>query len=223
MTSVERHLGSFAVCFWLWFRFAHDRKAWRRGSRPPFGPSRRVSPWFGRQCRCANLRQNARHPSSQLPWRDGSLVAFPRTHDGQPALLAEQHLIASTGHQPAPAFQLFGGAQVSLFPEQVLFEEAIAMLLGEPLAIPGTDLLQRYLWIACPEKPAFARVTLGVTSCFPLDTDHTDFGLGSLPKMHALPTGDDHPLALLIGAFPVRISLAMRLGAAALKEGGGHV
>src|SRR5216117_2080486 len=156
MTTISLQSGPFAMRFGHRFGFAHHGKAW--GERPDstFARSRRFAARFGQQGRCAKQMQNAGHHAANLPRRDRALCAFPRTVDGQAELFAQQQLIASTRHDPTPAFHLFRCAQVSLFPEQVLFEKAIAMLLREALAIPGAHLLQRHLLSACPDEPTFA-------------------------------------------------------------------
>lgn len=40
-----------------------------------------------------------------------------------------------------------------------------------------------------------------------------------LPEMQVLPTGDQHPLALLVGTFPLGIGRPIGLGVLPLKEG----
>src|SRR5947209_1004654 len=192
MTPMVKHSGRFAGRFWHLFGFAHHGKAWCRPSNPAFAPSGRFSARFGRLSRCAKLLQNAGHPTTQLSWGSWQLSAFPRTQHGQPALLTEQQLIAGAGHQPAPAFHLLRRAQVRLRPEQVLLEEAIAMLLGEALAIPGAHLLQGHVLGASPQEPALARVAFGITGGFSLHADHTDFALRRLAEMQLLPAGDEH-------------------------------
>ena len=145
-------------------------------------------------------------------------MAFPRTQGCHAERLGEQQLIASTRYNPTPAFDLLGSAQMRLGPEQILLEEAIAMLLGEALAIPGADLCQGHILFAKPDEPTLARITLGVTGSFPQHADHPDFGLGCLAEMQVLPTRDDHALAVLIDPFPLGIGRPVGLGAAALKE-----
>src|SRR6266567_9304252 len=218
MTTISRPLGPFAVRFWHRFGFAHDRKAWCGCPLPAFWPAGRFSAQFGPQGGCAKLRQKTRYHAAHLPRGDRTLCAFPRTQHRQAELLTEQQLIAGTGHDPAPAFDLLRGAQMRLGPEQVLLEKAIAMLLGEALAIPGAHLLQWHVLVAGPNEPTFAGVALGIPCGFPLHTDHAHFGLRSLPKMQVLPAADLHPLALLINAFPLGIGRPIRLGTAALKE-----
>src|SRR5437870_1633562 len=100
-----------------------------------------------------------------------------------------------------------------LFPEQVLLEKAIAMLLREALAIPGAHLLQWHILLPCPDEPTDPRVAFAVLGGFPLHTDHTNFGKRGLAEMQAFPAGDHHPLALLIGSFPLRIGRPICFGA----------
>src|SRR2546426_1092354 len=145
MTTISLHLGPFAVRFWHRFGFAHDRKAWGGCPLPTCGPAGRFSAWFGPRGGCAKLTQKARYHATHLPRSDRALFAFPRTQHRQAELLTEQQLIAGTGHDPTPTFDLLRGTQVRLGPEQLLLEEAIAMLLGEAFTIPGTHLLQGHL------------------------------------------------------------------------------
>src|SRR6266516_1309473 len=175
MTMMLLHSSPFAVRFWHRFGFEHHRKAWRRRSSPTCGPSGRFSTRFGRFGRCANLHQNAGHHATYLSRGDRTLLAFPWTQNRLTEMLGQQQLIASTGHDPTPAFDLRRRAQVCLGPEQVLLEKAIAMLLREALAIPGTHLLQRDIPLVSPHEPTFARVAFALTGGLPLYAEHPDF------------------------------------------------
>src|SRR5437588_347973 len=187
MTRLLMHLGPFALRFWHRFGFAYHRKAWGRCSLPTFLPARRFSAGFGRSSRCANLLQNAGHHATHLLRGNRPLLAFPGTLKSESKLFAQQQLIASTGQQPTPAFHLFGGTQMRLFPKQILLEKTIAMFLREALAIPGAYLLQGHLLASSPHEPAFARVAFAVTGGFPLHADHTDLSLWGLSEMQLLP------------------------------------
>src|SRR5690348_7568251 len=192
MTTMVKPSGYFALRFWHLFGFAHHGKAWCRRPLPAFAPARRFSAWFGRQSWCAKLLQKAGHPSAHLLRGDRALFAFPRTQQSQAAVLTEQQQVASTSHDPTPAFHLFRGAQMGRRPEQVLLEEAIAMLLGEAPTIPRTDLLQAHFLRTGPDEPALARVALGIACGLPLHADHAYLQLWGLPKVQVVPTGDDH-------------------------------
>ncbi len=106
MTMMLLHSSPFAVRFWHRFGFEHHRKAWRRRSNPTCGPSGRFSTRFGRFGRCANLHQNAGHHATYLSRGDRTLLAFPWTQNRLTEMLGQQQLIASTGHDPTPAFDL---------------------------------------------------------------------------------------------------------------------
>src|SRR6266705_1597025 len=137
MTPSARYLSPFAVRFGHRFGLAHHRKAWCGRSDLAFGPAGRFSARFGPQGGCAKLTQKPGHHATHLSRGGRTLCAFPRMQQGYAVWLSKQQLIADTGHQPTPAFDLLRGAQVRLGPEQVLLEETIAMLLGKTLAIPG--------------------------------------------------------------------------------------
>src|SRR6266571_701366 len=218
MRPMVMPLGPFAVRFWPRFGFFDHHKAGSGRSNSAFGPAGRFSTRFGRGSWCAKLLQKARHRPPYLLRGGRTLSALPRAQHRQAAVLAEQQLIAGTGHQPTPAFHLLRGAQVGLLPEQVLLEKAIAMLLREALAIPGPHLRQWQLRLASPDEPTFAWVTLGATGGLPLHPDHGDLGLRGLLEMQPFPTGDHHALAVLIDALPLRRGLPMGLGARSLKE-----
>src|SRR5437899_572470 len=203
MRPIDKPLGPFAMRFWHRFGFFDHRKARSRCSDSAFAPPGRFSAWFGTRGRCAKLTQKTRHHPAHLPRGGRTLVAFPWTQDCHAERLGEQQLIAGTRYNPTPAFDLLGSAQMRLGPEQILLEEAIAMLLGETLAIPGAYLFQAHILTASPDEPTLARITLGVTGSCPQHADHTDFGLGCLLKMQVLPTRDDHALAVLIDPFPL--------------------
>src|SRR5260370_22501920 len=191
-------LGPFAARFWHRFGFFDHRESCGGRCDPTFAPARRFSPRFGRQSRCAKLLQIAGQHPTHLSRGGWALSALPRTAHGQAAVLAEQQLIASAGHNPTPAFHLLWRAQVGLRPEQVLLEEAIPMLLREALAIPGAHLLQRHLLLASPDEPTFPWVAFGVTGGFPQHADHPDLRLTRLAEMQAFPTADHHALAVLL-------------------------
>src|SRR5260221_6457853 len=137
MTPIARHLSPFAMRFGHRFGLAHHHKAWSGRSDLAFGPAGRFSTQFRPQGGCAKLRQKTGHHATHLPRGGRTLFTFPRTQQGDAERLSKQQLIAGTGHQPTPAFDLLWGAQMRLCPEQVLLEKAIAMLLGKTLAIPG--------------------------------------------------------------------------------------
>src|SRR2546421_6779371 len=120
MTRLLMHLGPFALRFWHRFGIAYHRKAWGRCSLPTFLPARRFSAGFGRSSRCANLLQNAGHHATHLLRGNRPLLAFPGTLKSESKMFAQQQVIASTGQQPTPAFHLFGGTQMRLFPKQIV-------------------------------------------------------------------------------------------------------
>src|SRR5579872_3718516 len=218
MTLVVMPSGPFAGRFWHRFGFFDHRKAWRRRPLPARAPSWRFSTRFGRTGGCPNLLQNAGHRATHLPRRDQTLFAFPRTQHGQTERFAHEQQITGTGYEPTPTFHLLWCAQMRLGPEQVLFEKAIAMLVREALAIPGTHLLQGHVLVASPNEPTDARVTFGLPGGVALYAYHTHLRLWSLAEMQVFPAGDHHPLALLIGAFPFGIGRSLRFGARPLKE-----
>src|ERR1700682_133218 len=158
MRPICKHLGPFAVRFWHRFGFTHDQKAWRGCPDSTLGPAGRFTTRFGTRIRCAKLRQNAGHHPTHLSRRDRALLTFPWTQHRLAELLAEQQLIAGTRPDTTTAVHLLRRPQVGLGPEQVLFQIAVAMLLGEALAIPGAHLLQRDVLLAGPDEPTFTRV-----------------------------------------------------------------
>ena len=99
-----------------------------------------------------------------------------------------------------------------------MLEKAIAMLLGEALAIAGAHLLQRDLLLASPDEPTLTWIAFGVASGFPQHADHHHFDCGRLAEMQAFPAGNDDSLAVLIDSFPFGIGRAIGFGAGALKE-----
>jgi hypothetical protein len=128
MTTISLHSSAFAVRFGHRFGFAHHRKAWSGRPDPPCGPSGRFSTRFGTLGRYAKLHQNAGHHPTHLPRRDCASCGLPWTQHRLAEWLSQQQLIAGTGHDPTPAFDLLRRAQVCLGPEQVLLQIAIAML-----------------------------------------------------------------------------------------------
>ena len=193
MRPIDKPLDPFAMRFWHRFGFFDHRKARSRRSDSAFAPTRRFSAWFGTRGRCAKLTQKAGHHPAHLPRGGRTLLAFPWTQGCHAKRVGEQQLIAGTRHNPTPAFDLLGSAQMRLGPEQILLEEAIAMLLGEALAIPGADLFQGHVLCAKPEEPTLARIAPGVTGGFPQHTDHAHFGLWGLPKIPRIAQRDVTP------------------------------
>jgi hypothetical protein len=92
------------------------------------------------------------------------------------------------------------------------------MLLGEALAIPGAHLLQGQVLVSDPDEPTLTRVAFGIASRLPLHANDPELDKRGLPEMQSFPTRDDHALALLIGALPLRIGRALGLGARSLKQ-----
>src|SRR5512135_3704032 len=129
MRALVSHLGSFPTRLWHRFGLVDHRKAWCGRPDSALGPARRFSTRFGTRSRCANLPQNAGHDPAHLSWGDRTLLTFPRMQQRLAQVLAEQQLIAGTGHEPTPALDLLRCAQVGRRPEQLLLEEAVAMLL----------------------------------------------------------------------------------------------
>src|SRR5260370_40795672 len=173
MTLIVMYSSPFAVRFWHRFGFTHHRKAWRGRPLPAFAPPGRFSARFGRKGWCANLLQNGRHHATNLTRGDRALGAFPGTQDGQPKVFGHQQQITGTRHDPTPAFHLLRRAQVRVFPEQVLLEKAIAVLVGEALAVPGTHLLQGDVLFPSPDEPTDARVAFAVAGAVPVHPAHT--------------------------------------------------
>src|SRR5437667_5653167 len=218
MTIMLLPSSPFAAGFGHRFGFAHHHKAWCRRSGATCGPARRFSTRFGTLGGCAKLQQNAGHHATHLSRGEHSLLAFPRTQHRLAKRLGQQQLIASTGYDPTPAFELLRRAQVGVGPEQILLEKAIAMLLGETLAIPGAHLLQGDLLLVDPHEPTLTRVAFAVSSGFPQQADHTNLRLGCLAEMQPTPTRNHDPLTVLIDPLPLGIGWAIGLGTTALKE-----
>jgi hypothetical protein len=191
--------GLFRGRFWDRFRLFDHRKAWSGRPLLAFAPSGRFSARFGHAGGCANQLQKAGHGPTHLPRRHRTLFALPRTHEGQIELFAQQQQIVRASHDPTPPFHLHGGAQMRPCPEQVLFEKAVAMLLGESLAIPRTHLLQGHVLFACPKEPTDAWVPFAVTGPIALYAKDTDLLLWHLAKVQVFPAGHHPPFALLIG------------------------
>jgi hypothetical protein len=120
MTPIARHLSPFAVRFGHRFGLAHHGKAWSGHSDLAFGPAGRFSTRFRPRGWCAKLTQKSGHHATHLSRSGRTLCAFPGTQQCHAERLSKQQLIAGTGHQPTPAFNLLRGAQVLLGPEQVL-------------------------------------------------------------------------------------------------------
>jgi|GEM_PF-6585314 len=201
---------------WLLFDY---RKAGNRRPDPTFGPARRFSARLGRPHRCAKLGQKIGHRSAYLLRRHRTLLFFPRTRDGLPQIMSQPELLTGTRHDPVPSFHLLRRAHPHLIPEQRLFEQAIAMLVRKAALVPATHLLQRWLFVIRPNKPAFLWVALATTGRLSLHTQHTHLGLHRFLKMQVLPTRDDHALALLIFAFPASIGSLKRFGPRAVQQG----
>src|SRR5579885_1545018 len=218
MTTIVMPSGPFPGRFWHRFRLFDHLKARCERPLPADAPSWRFSTRFGRAGWCANLLQNAGHHATHLPRRDRTLFALPRMQHGQTKLFREKQQITGTCDNPAPAFHLLRRAQMRPCPEQVLFEKAVAMLVREAFAIPGTHLLQGHVFFAGPDEPTDARVAFAVTGGVPLHADHTDLGLRGLAEMQMFPAGDHDSFAMLIAAFPFGIGRPLRFGARSLKE-----
>jgi len=205
------NLDPFATLFGHGCGFFDDRKAWGRGPDSAFGPTRRFSACFGRAGGCAQDGKNWSHGPADLLGGRRTRAAFPR----QAALLhqptSQHQLVEHGGDQPSPAFKLRRGAQAGPVPQQGLFTEAIAMLLGVAPFVERPDTSQGSRRLTDPEKPTHPGVTLTVSRPKARHADHRPRNLTCLFQMQVLPRLDQDAMSFLVLAFPHPIGGTVRL------------
>src|SRR5581483_10266427 len=179
---------------------------------------RRFSARFGHPCWCANLRQNPGHHAAHLSRRHPVATPFPRTVAGQAKRAGQNQLVHGARHDQTPPFKLLGGADMHLRPQQILFEKAVAVFMGEAVAIARRHFARRQLLLPHPDKPAFARIAFGPLGSFPQDAKHGHLDLSGLPDVQVLPRLHREWFAAPIGPVPRGIGVSPRFGATALKE-----
>ena len=205
------NLGPFATLFGHGCRFFDDRKAWGRGSDSAFGPAWRFSACFGRLGRCAQDDKNWGHGPADLLGRDRTCAAFPRQAHGSHQRTGQDQLVLHGSQKPRPTLKLFRRAQAGLVPEQGLFLETIAMLVGVAPLVERPDPSQGSRSLTNPEKPTHAGITLSVSRPKARHADHRSGKLTRLFQMQVLPGLHLQPMPFLVLIFPHPIRGTLRL------------
>src|SRR6266568_5527951 len=158
--------------------------AWSRLRMKSSGTSRRFSPSLARPRWSAKLHHNRAHHPAHLSRGDRTRPWFPRTKACLPQLASQHDLVECQRHQQAPALELFRSAHMDLCPEQVLFQEAIAMLVREPSLVAWDDVMQGKERQSSREHhiPALARIAFAVCGSRPLDPQHAHLDVTCLTK-----------------------------------------
>src|SRR5438034_5270503 len=196
---------------------AHDWEARSRLRSKPLGPSRRFSTRLAPMRRCAKLQQNRRHHPTHLLWGHRTILALPWALQGLPKVACQIQLVKNQSHQPTPQFKLLRRAHMHTRPEQLLFEEAIAVLLREAATILLWHLGQGKSGIEHHE-PTQLGVALGAFGGFAFDADHAEVQITVLLEMQVVPSADARGPARLILLTPDFLSLSMGFATFALKE-----
>src|SRR5579859_2935337 len=139
MKPISMQSSHFPALFGHRFRLAHDLIAGCLGNRGSHFSSRRFSARFGHTCGCTNLRQNSRHDTAHLSRRHPVSTPFPGTIERESKDASQRELVHSGRYYQAPALKLLRSTHMHLRPEQILFEKAIAVLMGEPEPIGSCD------------------------------------------------------------------------------------
>ena len=145
--------GSLFTLLALLAGFEHDRRA-RCGLRmEPLRPSGCFSAWLHRACRGAQLPQKCWQPPTNLRQRHGAAALLPGTVDGFDQWACGHQLVVSTSYHLGPAFRLLRRPKAGLIPQEHLFVEPKAMLVGVAQPIVRANLGQRRRFVALPDQP----------------------------------------------------------------------
>src|SRR6266516_4794109 len=150
------------------------------------------------------------HPASHLLWGRLALLVFPWAQFWLNQVAGQHQMVMHNGDHVTPALKLLWGPQTRGFPQQRLFVKAIPMLLPEAQSVSQSNLSQIGLWVADPDKPTDAWVTLLVGRMRPHHAQNSDWQPASLFDMHVLPPAHLHWTIVVIGALPHAIWLPMR-------------
>jgi hypothetical protein len=155
LTSSRQHSGcrSFFVRFTRFACFANDRmtRSWLRMEL--LGASGCFSAWLRGSSRGTQLEQKRWHSEASLRQGQHRAARLPRAVHCLNQRTSQHQLVVHTGHHLRPAFRLLGGAQARLIPQEHLFVQSVAMLLGGAQAIGRTDLSQGSRFVAFPHTP----------------------------------------------------------------------
>src|SRR5437764_6792878 len=217
MRPVLRLSSAFATLFRLGFGLVDHPIAWRRSDQHACLSSGRFSPWFGRLSRRSQLRQNVGQRPAHLLWRGLPLAALPGTQVCLHLGTRQQQMIMHDSDDLAPALKLRWGAQSGHSPQQVLFLEAIAMLVRVAPSIAQGHLGDTGLWRAVPQKPTLPRVAGTIAGLMPQYTDDRHLDVSCLRQMQPVPPSDLNEMPLGIGALPTARGLPIGVGVATLK------
>lgn len=204
----------------LFWPFDHDTVAWCRLGMKPNRSPRRFSTPLALTGGCANLRQNRRHDPTDLPRRDGVPPSFPGAIAGLAQVACQEQLVHHATHHQAPAFKLLWGPYMGLFPEQILFQVAVAMLMRKAPPITAAHFCQgnAYLRLIEADEPTFTRIAFGVFGSFTLYPEHANWYVTRLSEMQSTPAAHGHQMPLLILAHPDGFGSTHRLRTCGLKE-----
>ena len=121
--------GALFALFLLFARFTNRRMTCPGRGMKAFGPSQRFSTQLWRSSRRPQLVQKGGQSPSYLRQRPNRGACLPRSIAPLHQRTSQHQEIVSTGDDVRPAFRPLRGTQPWHIPEQLLFVEAIAMLM----------------------------------------------------------------------------------------------
>src|SRR5579859_5068264 len=119
-------------------------------------------------------------------------------------------MIMSNSNNLTPTFKLLRGLQACLFPHQVLFVKAIAMLLSKTQRVSHRNLSQIDLWISQPDKPTFTGVALRVFGMRTHNTNDGELKPTRIFHMQLVPPEDLNRTPL--GVFSLKAAIGSAIG-----------
>src|SRR5690242_14066507 len=185
-----------AVPFGRRFGLADDRRARSSSSPGSFRSPRRFSAQFGRTGWCSNLHQNRRHHPAHLAGRENVASSLPWAIEALSQAASQHQEILCSGNYQTPSLKLFWGADPHLCPEEILFEEAIGVLMGEAMFVDRNHFPQRKRRRPCPEKPTLARVASSLCCLWAHDAKDADLHFPAVAKGQVMPGLHHKRLAL---------------------------
>src|SRR6266853_5838205 len=197
--------------------FANDRMAQSRLRMEPLGASECFPTWLWGPSRGTQLDQKCWHGSANLRQGHHRAPMFPRAVHAFKQRTRRHQLVVRTRHHLCPAFGLLRSPQARLIPQEHLFVQPEAMLLGVAQAISRTDFGQGSRLVAFPDKPTDLWVTRTALGPMTDNLDHAHLDLTCLPQMQSVPTTNFDAPPLGVRSLPCALRFPMGALVAALE------
>src|SRR5947209_7384510 len=220
MTDASRQTSGYGNLFALFALLAGFANDWMTHSRlrmEILRASRRFSAWLWWSSRGTQLHQKERHPPTNLRQRHHIAAMLPGAVHGFDQRTRRHQLVVCTRHHLCPTFGLLGGPQARCIPQEDLFVQPEAMLVGVAQPIVRTDLGQGSRFVTFPHKPTDSGITRTALGSLADDLDHAHLDLAGLTQMQVLPTAHGDMPAFGVSTLPSSVWFPMGALIAALE------